>query len=275
MGVSYESREIAKAARTSLATGEPKPITGTRSIGMSERCVEIPWVAAHIGLPSKLLDIGWTMSPYEWISVILSVADQGCSVTGIDIVDPRRVRHRYDTEHRERVLNTPVVIEDFLTYELCEPKYDVITCVSTLEHIGFDVGSPEGTVESVFERHGSRDAVPMMRDDDTDSHFLEVASRLLARDGLLFITVPVGAGKPILHQDSLGYFTAQYEYGVANWSALTRDRRYDVVDEAFFKLTEQGWVEAKRIEELTGTSSELLDFATGCALVALRRTAAS
>ena len=267
----FDSQKIANAAQKSLETGVPWPILGTSSLGMSERCVEIPWVSAHIGSPKKLLDVGWTMSPYEWISVLLAVEDQGCLVTGLDIVDPMRVRHRYSADQMERVMQVPMVIADFLADDIPDSDFDVITCVSTLEHFGFDEVEPTDTELTVFKRHESPDDVPMNRESDVDRRFLDLAFKRLVPGGVLLLTVPAGAGKPILHRDSLGLYTFQFEYGIGDWSALTSDPRFEVSDETFFRVSDRGWVEAESIDEVTKVSSELMPFATGCAVVALKK----
>jgi SAM-dependent methyltransferase len=245
---------------------------GSATSEFSERCVEIPWVSAHIGSAAKILDIGWSMSPPEWLGVLLAARRPGVDLTGIDIVDPGRVRSRFLPEMLEDVMAVPVIVGDILTYEPLDEIFDLITCVSTLEHIGFDQATPTDMTETVFVRAETPEGVEAVRAPTTDQDFLDKACQLLESGGRLLLTVPVGANRPILHQDSLGLFTYQFEYGQEPWEQILADPRFSVTDSAFFGWSaEDGWQEVDRIMDLTHHTSELRPFAVGCACVELTR----
>ena len=270
--VSEESRAVLERALTCLHSGIPEPLSGEMTVDWSERCVEIPWVSAHLNSATEVLDIGWSMSPPEWLGVLLEARRGGTSITGIDIVDPNRVRTRFLPEMVDEILDVPVIVEDILTFESPTADYDLITCVSTLEHIGFDVATPSHVTESVFTRATSAEEAHASRAADTDALFLSTAHRLLSPGGRILLTVPVGANRPILHQDSLGLFTYQFEYGQEPWEEILTDDRFGVTDEAYFRWSERsGWEQANSITELVGQTSELKPYAVGCACVELTR----
>ena len=270
---SEESRAVLERALTCLQSGISEPLTGEITLDWSERCVEIPWVSAHINSATEVLDIGWSMSPPEWLGVLLKARRGGTSITGIDIVDPNRVRTRFLPEMADEVLDVPVIVEDFLVFDSPTADYDLITCVSTLEHIGFDAATPSHVTESVFSRSASAEEAHANRAADTDALFLSAAHRLLSSGGRILLTVPVGANRPILHQDSLGLFTYQFEYGQEPWEQILSDTRFEVTDEAYFRWSEEtGWEQTNSIVELTDQTSELKPYAVGCACVELTRT---
>lgn len=212
------------------------------------------------------------MSPPEWLGVLLQARREGMQVTGIDIVDPKRVRTRFLPELVEDVLAVPVVVGDILVYDSPVSHYDLITCVSTLEHIGFDVATPSHVTDSVFSRALTAEEAQAQRAADTDKRFLDAAHRLLNAGGRLLLTVPVGANRPILHQDSLGLFTYQFEYGQEPWEAIMNDDRFTVTDEAYFRWTAgQGWGQVGAVTDLTDQTSELQPYAVGCACAELTR----
>lgn len=265
-----EATAVLSRSLQCLSTGEPAPLLGPLTASWSERCVEVPWVAAQLKDLSRLLDVGWSMSPPEWLGVLLAVMDQGTSVTGVDIIDPVRVRTRYPAAIVDRVLATPVRIESILDAQPSDGLYEAITCVSTLEHIGFDFAAPETDTTTAFLRVRNPDEAISFRDPQTDNLFLDAAARLLTPGGSLLLSVPAGKGVPILHQDSLGLFTHQYEYDEVSWRAITSDSRFRIAKEAFFTHGgTNGWHEVENFSELTHQTSAMRPFATGCALVNL------
>jgi len=212
------------------------------------------------------------MSPPEWLGVLLAAQDRGAELTGIDIIDPLRVRNRFPSEWLDRVLAVPVRVESILEAAPTSGVYHTITCVSTLEHIGFDIASPPEDTTTAFVRAPNPGEAISKRDLNTDHEFLNAAHRLLGPGGSLLITVPAGFGDPILHQDSLGLFTYQFEYDESSWNALTGDERFRVADEAYYRHEDvAGWFSVSRFDQLTDQTSALKPFATGCAMVHLIR----
>jgi len=269
---SSESDVVLEQALRCLANGQPDALVGPTTTRFSERCVEVPWVAAHLANSGRLLDIGWAMSPPEWLGVLLAVQDHGASLTGIDIIDPQRVRSRYPVELLERVLAVPVRVESFLDASPTDGTFDTITCVSTLEHIGFDQASPPEVKETAFVRSTTPDGANGVRDPQTDALFLDAAHRMLSPGGSLLLSVPVGHGVPILHQDSLGLFTHQFEYDDESWNRLVSDDRFEVREDAYFRHDQKlGWVSVPLVTDLTDQTSALRPFATGCAVAHLVR----
>jgi len=267
-----EHEAVYTQALKCLHGGVREPLHGNTTIGWSERCVEVPWVSGYLASSRYLLDIGWSMSPPEWLRVLLAAQAQGTSLTGIDIIDPHRVSSRYPPDIRDQVLSVPVRVEDFLTAQPTSELFDTITCLSTLEHIGFDIASSPENADSAFVRATSPEEAPSERSQSVDRKFMTAAAGFLKPGGRLLVTVPAGQGTPILHQDSLGLFTYQYEYDETSWGILTDDPRYSVLEEVFYRYSAtDGWRQVSSFADLSDQTSALMPFATGCALVCLER----
>ena len=249
-----------------------EPLQGDKTVGWSERCVEVPWISGYLGTSKKLLDIGWSMSPPEWLGVLLAAQEMGVSLTGIDIIDPHRVASRFPPDIRDAVPAVPVRVEDFLTAEVESDRFDTITCLSTLEHIGFDVASSPDDQTSAFVRAKSPEDASSERSPSVDREFMDASARFLDSGGRLLLSVPAGQGQPILHQDSLGLFTYQYENDETSWNVITQDSRFTIRNEAYYRYSsDMGWNPVSSFAELTDQTSALQPFATGCALVCLER----
>ncbi len=262
-----EAQAVLHQALECLIKGSPSPIMGPQTAPWSERCVEVPWVASQLTDAKRLLDVGFSMAPPEWMGVLLAAQKRGTALTGIDIVDPQRVRTRYPADLVDRVLATPVRVESILDAQPTDGTFDTITCVSTLEHIGFDIATPPENTSTAFARAERAEDASATRDPQTDQAFLDAVARLLSPEGSLLLSVPAGRGGAILHQDSLGLFTYQYEYGPADWQAVTSDPRFELTLEAFFRHDESGgWQEVDSFDQMTGQSSAMRPFATACAM---------
>lgn len=267
---SNESVETLQRALECLESGASLPITGVGTLAWSERCVEVPWAAAHLHKAGRLLDVGFSMSPPEWMGVLLAARTLGSDLVGIDIIDPERVRNRYPADTVDQVFDVPVRVESVLDAQPGAELFDTITCISTLEHIGFDFASAPGVEDSAFARATTAETAVSNRDPATDGLFLDSAARFLRPGGSLLVSVPAGKGGPILHQDSLGFFTHQFEYDPNAWSALISDPRFTLESASYYRLDpDLGWQEAANCEALADQTSALKPFATGCAMAQL------
>jgi hypothetical protein len=86
------------------------------------------------------------------------------------------------------------------------------------------------------------------------------------------ISVPMGKGGPALLEDSLNLYCAQWEYEATSWREITGADGFDVVEQRFARLADDGtWHDVAGPADLVEQSSALRPHAAGCALVALRR----
>jgi SAM-dependent methyltransferase len=123
--------------------------------GISERSVEVPWVCQRIGGARRVLDVGCSTSDY------LPDLSPGRRVYGLDPDAPQPIQ------------NVGVVRGTIVAPPFPPGGFDLILCVSTVEHIGLPIyGQHE------FAR-GDMLAMRHVR-------------RLLAPGGRLLLTVPFG-----------------------------------------------------------------------------------
>ena len=238
-----------------------------------ERAMETPWVASKIRrmTNSNVLDVGFTFSSLDYMGMLLASIKKGTLLTGIDIISPSRVKNRYPLEWYDDIINVPFIKGDIRTVALPINSYDAILCISTIEHIGFDEERSEDGLGS-FNRHSNPDYVQMKRDPELNNIVLNRFSEALNDNGKLLISVPMGKGGPVLLQDSLGLYCAQWEYEEASWNEIITHKSFELIEDFYFKLDENsGWQEVTSPKELVSQSSYLKESAAGCGLAMLQK----
>lgn len=128
---------------------------------LTERIVEYPLIFANLNLkPStriRILDIGCYYSNFP-----ISLASMGYSVTGVDLMD-------YELSHP----NFKFIKGDMVSVSLPSNTYNLVTSISTLEHIGLGV-------------YGDKN------DLSADKKVMLVVHKILKENGRMFLTVPFG-----------------------------------------------------------------------------------
>ena len=129
-------------------------------VNCSERIVEIPFVHRHLPYPyhGRVLDVGYLES-----ELIFQVASLGFDTWGIDIRPPAVA---FPGVH--------FIQGDVIQYPFEPHSFDVVTAISTVEHIG-------------LQAYGNVAADPQ-----GDVHALQGALRSLKPGGRLILTVPFG-----------------------------------------------------------------------------------
>lgn len=239
-------------------------------VGRSERCIEVPWAQAWLEGREDILDIGFALSDLDWLRVLLT---RPAKVTAVDIIRPERVANRYPEDLRERALSVPILIGDVRQADLPAAAFDAVTCISTIEHIGFDAAG--STPDSAFSRWTRLEDTPGERTPGVTAQVMAALARALKPGGLALVTVPMGKGGAVPVRDSLGFYTRQREYDAAAWAGIAAAPGFRLLEQRFFTWlgAEAGWAEADGPEALAHQTAWLTPHATGVALAALERTA--
>ncbi len=240
----------------------------------SARCIEVPWLTSHLVdfQGCRLLDIGTALSSLDYMGTLLATKEiLGLDLHFIDIVKLDAVKSRYPQEWWPSVMALNQYCGDYRYYQLPKNNFDVVTCISVIEHIGYDVSS-QGDDKSVFVRKKNIQDVCTDRAPHTDRLVMDKTSQILKKQGELFITVPMGKGGPVVIQDSLGYYCVQWEYEQESWMNIIRHKDFELVEERYFQFTEhEFWEEVSGFEKLSNVSASNLSQSNGCAMARMRK----
>jgi O-antigen chain-terminating methyltransferase len=162
-----------------------------------ERAIEIPWVLARYAGEPRVLDIGTAFAERAYVEGLQELGAQ--ELVTVDLAEPA------------------TVIADVRELPFEDRRFDVIFCVSTLEHIGRD--------NEVY-------AVDAARDEHGDETALRELRRVLAHDGRLLVSVPTG-----VHDDQ-GW---QVQREPLAWVELFERTGFTVYEDELYVRGPDGW----------------------------------
>lgn len=195
----------------------PTPWTGFRSgartIGRTERVVEIPWVLSRYRGEQRVLDVGPAFAH--------PVYTQRLSALGIPEL------HGVDLSGR-RITGMRLTRADVRHMPYPDEYFDLVLCISAIEHVGLD---------------NSRYGLVAGRAEAGDIAALREIRRVLATRGRLLITVPFG------RREVHSWFR---QYDLSAWRALVRGGGMIEKELHWYMHDDQGWREMRDAEELAG-----------------------
>ena len=189
-----------------LATLDGAPWDGFRTTGStvetSERVVEVPWVLSRYRSERRVLDIGSAFALGLYLRYLRRLGIP--ELHGVDL-------------GAARVGGMAMARADVRTMPYQDGYFDLILCVSTLEHIGRD---------NVTYGIGSAD--------DTRGDYLALAEmrRVLNPAGRILITVPFG------RPGDYGWFK---QYDLAAFEDLLKVTRLTAVEASVYGYSASGW----------------------------------
>lgn len=195
------------------------PLPTKFGVGLDERIIEYPWVLSRVDEAQSILDAGSVLNVREILAhpsllgkslVIYTLAPEGT-------ISSSHVSYIYG---------------DLRATILKSGQFDLVVCISTLEHIGMD-----NTLLYTSDRQYR---------ESSDSDYLVVIDelkRLLAPNGKLLITVPYGRAQKLgwMQQfDRAGIETIEkrlghlnrtdfYKYTLDGWNISTQDACDDAI----------------------------------------------
>jgi O-antigen chain-terminating methyltransferase len=182
--------------------------------GSSERVVEIAWVLSRCHGVGRLLDVGYANAAPAYLAALAEPS-------------PLRLGRVYGVDLATRSIpGLRTTVGNLCRLPLRDGAFDVVTCISTLEHVGSD-----------NRRYGIAPSLGQ----GTMAQALAEFARVLAPAGRLLVTVPFGKF------EDRGWFV---QFDERAWLDLIRASPFVVEESAVFRHGELGWVGASRLEEM-------------------------
>jgi len=150
-------------ARKRDVRGPARPRGLAAPASSDERTIEIPWCLARYDGEKRVLDVGYAFAEPAYLAGLAALGAR--DLVGVDLAEAE-------------VPGLRPIVADVRELPFPEDSFDLVLCVSTLEHVG---------------RETEIYAVDAARADDGDEAALRELHRVLAPRGRLLVTVPTGA----------------------------------------------------------------------------------
>ena len=179
--------------------GRPRWLQGPP--GTDERVIELPWVLSRLS-GRRALEVGYAFAEPPYLAALLRAGFE--ELTGVDLA-------------AADVPGLTGVQADVRDLPFDDGAFDLVLCVSTLEHVGAD-----------------NTGYGLDAEDDGDSRrtALRELRRVLAADGRLLVTVPCG------EPGDYGWFRQD---DVSGWTHLFTGAGFFVEEQEVYELGEDGW----------------------------------
>jgi SAM-dependent methyltransferase len=167
-----------------------------------ERSLEIPWALARYDGEQRVLDVGYAFAEPAYLAGLAALG--AAALTGVDLAEAD-------------VPGLEPVVADVRELPFADSSFDLVYCISTLEHVGRD--------NEVYE-------IDAAREEQGDETALRELHRVLAKDGRLIVSVPTG------EHDDQGW---QLQRTPDDWIAVFERGGFLVYEDELYVRSADGW----------------------------------
>jgi SAM-dependent methyltransferase len=192
----------AERARPREVRGPARPRELHAPSSSDERAIEIPWCLARYDGEARVLDVGYAFAEPAYLAGLVALG--ATDLAGVDL-------------SRADVPGLLPVVGDVRALPLDDHAFELILCISTLEHVGRD--------NEVYD-------VDAPREEEGDEAALRELRRVLTRHGRLLVSVPTG------ERDDQGW---QLQRTPEDWIAVFERAGFLVFEDELYLRDADGW----------------------------------
>jgi len=189
-------------ARPRETRGPARPRGLHAPASSDERAIEIPWCLARYDGEKRVLDVGYAFAEPAYLTGLAALGAR--ELVGVDLAEAE-------------VPGLRSVVADVRSLPFEDGAFDLVLCVSTLEHVGRDTEAY---------------AVDAARADDGDEAALRELHRVVAPGGRLLVSVPTGV------EHDQGW---QVQRPPAEWTARFERSGWLVFEDELYLHDGEGW----------------------------------
>jgi SAM-dependent methyltransferase len=187
----------------SISRSRHGPMRGLRaSARTDERQIEIPWVLSRVGRARRVLDVGYAYAREPYLEALVALAVD--ELVGVDLAE-------------RDVPGMRSVVADLRALPFDDGAFDVVLCVSTLEHVGWD--------NSIYGQSVEQDSSGMLT-------ALRELRRVTVPAGRILMTVPCGV------EEHHGWLVQR---SPSSWRQLFESAALHIAEQETYELRPGGW----------------------------------
>jgi len=215
-------------------------------LGPNPRYIEFPWSYAcyRAFQPRKMLECGSSHVDRNYFKIYWDLILEQGEPYGVDITPLLPDRYSASVS-ADRLKRFKTSVGDLRKLPFQDDFFDMIFCISTLEHVGFEIGkAPTAESPNAIDRNVSYPADPNQHQED--SRALRELLRTLSRSGRLVLTVPFEASARYWHHtDSMGFTATEIVFDAHRLETLVERAGARVQWRQFYyEAPEGGWKQA-------------------------------
>lgn len=219
------------------------PQNNTHKECSNPRIVELPFTyeAFLKHSPKVVLECGSSHIDRDYFKayweLILNKAE---SANGIDITELRPGRYG-DSISDSEISKFNTKVADIRDTSFNSNTFDMIFCISTLEHVGFEVGrvpTPDAP-NAIVRLNNFPDNPAEMREDFKG---LQELKRITKKNGHIILTLPFVSNCRYLQQtDSMGFVATEIGYDESRVKAIVSDSKLNIEKYQVYYENDEGW----------------------------------
>jgi hypothetical protein len=215
---------------------------------VDERDVEIPYLLSRYSGQKKILEVGLSLADKTLIKVLINLKKiNKTTLFGLDIIDIKKTLHRFKTLEIKK--NFKFIHGNAINIKF-NTKFDLISLISTLEHIGFDKVNNDKKIKGVFNR---KKKLTKIKNNKNDFKAIKNLSKSLIKNGKIILTVPFGSREIIYTKDCFGFYAFYREYNYRRIFSIIKFSKLSLKNIEVYNYQKK-WKKIKKISNFKNIS---------------------
>jgi len=218
-----------------------------------ERVIEVPYLLSRYNNQNKILEVGLSLADLGLVQALLYLKKIAkVKLYAFDLVNIKNTLSRFKgIDIKKNFEFHQVDIRKFKTKE----KFDFISLISTLEHVGFDEINTSRNIKGSFLR---KKKISKVKNNNNDFIAIKNLAKILNDKGSLIITLPFGNRQTIVSRDAYGLFAYFREYNLRRVLKLIQLSNLSLRDMQFYEFDKK-WKKIYNYKKFNNSSYSIFE----------------
>jgi hypothetical protein len=214
----------------------------------NERVIEIPYLLSRYNNQKNILEVGLSLADRTLVKSLIYLKKlKKLNLYALDLIDIEKCKSRFKgLSIKKNFIFKQIDIRNFKL----KKKFDFITLISTLEHVGFDEKNTNKKIKGVFLERNYNE----IKNNNADFVAFKNLANTLDEGGSIIVTLPFGSRRLLMANDSFGLTRYYREYNYLRVLKLIRISRLKLLNIEFYQYKNK-W---KKIVNFSSFSNDRL-----------------